>query len=194
LDEEATFLSAIRQVPNDDTARLVYADWLEEQGDPTCKTKADFIRLELQMAVSPEQGLNRIRWLNQLQKLAATLDPEWLRFVSHPKLEACRLAFQFECPKQWNRLTPSDTPNVRFCESCERNVHYCDTLDEARAYAARGDCVAVTLALIRRPADLLPPEPMEVPAWVRYRLPRKKSKKSRRRTRNVERDNWEELE
>ena len=45
MHDEADFLSAIRQTPADDTARLVFADWLDEQDDPACKRKAAFIRL-----------------------------------------------------------------------------------------------------------------------------------------------------
>jgi carbon storage regulator len=39
--EERAFLDAIRQRPDDEGVRLVYADWLEERGDPL----AEFIRL-----------------------------------------------------------------------------------------------------------------------------------------------------
>ena len=157
MGEEAGFLSAIRQTPADETTRLVYADWLDEQGDPDSKSRAEFIRLEVQMAATPEQSLNRVRWLNKLQKLAATLNPRWLAVVSHPKLEACRVSFQFECPKQWEKLTPTADDKVRFCESCKQDVHYCETIHEARDHASRGHCVAVTLALVRRGDDLCPP-------------------------------------
>jgi uncharacterized protein (TIGR02996 family) len=40
--DEATFLQAIRAAPDEDAPRLVYADWLEEQGDP----RGEFIRLQ----------------------------------------------------------------------------------------------------------------------------------------------------
>ena len=149
MHDEAAFLSAIRETPADDTARLVFADWLDEQDDPLCKTKAAFIRLELQMAEAPEQNLNRARTLEELETLATQLDPNWLVVVSHPKLEACRMQFQFECPKQWARLMPTDDPKVRFCNTCKKNVHYCDTLQEAQNHAANGNCVALTVA---RPA------------------------------------------
>src|SRR5262245_7735266 len=109
------------------------------------------------MALVPEQSLNRLRFLNKLQKLAAELDPGWLAVVSHPKLEACRVSFQFECPQQWEKLTPTGTDTMRFCENCKRSVHYCDTLQEARDHAAAGHCVAITLALVRRPDDLFRP-------------------------------------
>src|SRR5947209_1506964 len=39
--KEGAFLEAIEANPDDDTLRLIYADWLEEQGDPL----GEFIRL-----------------------------------------------------------------------------------------------------------------------------------------------------
>lgn len=44
------FLEAILQNPNDDTPRLVYADWLDEQGDPPSAARAEFIRVQCALA------------------------------------------------------------------------------------------------------------------------------------------------
>jgi uncharacterized protein (TIGR02996 family) len=35
MNDEAAFLQAMQTNPADNTLRLVFADWLEEQGDPT---------------------------------------------------------------------------------------------------------------------------------------------------------------
>lgn len=43
MDENAAFLAAIYEEPNDDTPRLVYADWLEDHGHPE---RAELIRLQ----------------------------------------------------------------------------------------------------------------------------------------------------
>ncbi|VTU00198.1 Repeat-companion domain TIGR02996 OS=Singulisphaera acidiphila (strain ATCC BAA-1392 / DSM 18658 / VKM B-2454 / MOB10) GN=Sinac_4455 PE=4 SV=1: LRR_6: LRR_6 [Gemmataceae bacterium] len=43
MSDEDALLGAIRDDPDDDTPRLVYADWLQENGDPE---RAEFIRLE----------------------------------------------------------------------------------------------------------------------------------------------------
>jgi uncharacterized protein (TIGR02996 family) len=40
------FLQAILQAPDDDTPRLVYADWLEEQGELIGVARAEFIRIQ----------------------------------------------------------------------------------------------------------------------------------------------------
>lgn len=47
MDMNAAFLAAIYESPEDDAPRLVYADWLEEFGQPE---RADLIRLECRMA------------------------------------------------------------------------------------------------------------------------------------------------
>lgn len=157
MNEEAAFLSAIRENPADDTARLVYADWLDEQGDPEQTAKAEFIRIELQLASPPEHGLHRVRLQTQIRKAAAELDPGWLMLVTHPRLEACELQFKLACPRQWSGLQPTDEPKKRFCRACRLHVHYCDTIQKAQNHAAQGDCVAVSLGLVRRTNDVRPP-------------------------------------
>jgi uncharacterized protein (TIGR02996 family) len=47
--QEAAFLKAIRESPQDDGLRLAFADWLEEHGDPW----AEFIRVQIQLTVTP---------------------------------------------------------------------------------------------------------------------------------------------
>src|SRR5262245_5122122 len=42
------FLRAIREHPEDDALRLVFADWLEEHGGPSDRDRATFIRLEVE--------------------------------------------------------------------------------------------------------------------------------------------------
>src|SRR5437762_1580159 len=61
---EATFLEAIRAAPDDDEVRRVYADWLDERGDP----RGEYLRLEIQLVRGPAR----------LAELAAALDPSWL--------------------------------------------------------------------------------------------------------------------
>ena len=44
---ERALLTAIADSPDEDTPRLVYADWLDENGDPD---KAEFIRVQIELA------------------------------------------------------------------------------------------------------------------------------------------------
>jgi uncharacterized protein (TIGR02996 family) len=154
MREEPGFLASIRSAPADDTARLVYADWLEEQADPHSNRKATFLRLELDIRNNKGKSLRVAGARARLRLIAAQLDPEWLAVVSHPALENCQLRFEFECPKEWSALQPTEEAHVRFCESCKRKVHYCSSIDDARTRAWRGECVALSLGLVRSPGDV----------------------------------------
>jgi uncharacterized protein (TIGR02996 family) len=46
MTHDEAFLQAILDVPDDDSPRLVYADWLEEQGQ---MDKAEFIRVQCEL-------------------------------------------------------------------------------------------------------------------------------------------------
>ncbi|HJZ55950.1 MAG TPA: TIGR02996 domain-containing protein, partial [Gemmataceae bacterium] len=47
MSDEKALLVAIREHPHEDTPRLVYADWLQENGQPE---RAEFIRLQRELA------------------------------------------------------------------------------------------------------------------------------------------------
>ncbi len=49
MTHEEAFLQAIREAPDDDAPRLLYADWLEERGDP----RGEFIRVQCARACLP---------------------------------------------------------------------------------------------------------------------------------------------
>ncbi|MCI0701460.1 MAG: TIGR02996 domain-containing protein [Planctomycetia bacterium] len=54
MSEEAALLRAIYANPDDDTARLVYADWLDEHDQPD---RAEFIRLQIERARAVIPGI-----------------------------------------------------------------------------------------------------------------------------------------
>lgn len=69
MDEvEERFLAAIAANPGDREARLVYADWLEERGDP----RGEYLRIELQLNELPAR----------LAALNGTIDRAWLDRVA----------------------------------------------------------------------------------------------------------------
>jgi uncharacterized protein (TIGR02996 family) len=51
-DDQNQLLRAICEDPDDDTARLVYADWLDEHDDPT---RAEFVRLQCRLAARQQR-------------------------------------------------------------------------------------------------------------------------------------------
>jgi uncharacterized protein (TIGR02996 family) len=67
MSEEEAFLQAIRGEPDEPAHRLVYADWLEERGDP----RAEYLRLGAQVA----QAQARMRQLEE------GFSPEWVASV-----------------------------------------------------------------------------------------------------------------
>lgn len=169
MSDEDGFLQKLRDNPADDTTRLVYADWLSERGDPESAAKAEFLRLTVRL-LEPNRSAGWRKGRRQdLQPLAAALPTEWLAVVSRLKVENCaekraealaqrrlRQMFEFVCDKRWDELTATDDDAVRSCGQCKENVHYCDTITEARQSAALGRCIAVDLGVIRRHDDLSP--------------------------------------
>jgi uncharacterized protein (TIGR02996 family) len=72
--ESDALLDAIFDAPDDDTPRLVYADWLQEQGQ---SAYADFIRLQCAAAREPlwSDAANRL-W-EEIGRVWTRLDEEW---------------------------------------------------------------------------------------------------------------------
>jgi uncharacterized protein (TIGR02996 family) len=215
MHDERGFLAVILERPDDDAAKLVYADWLDERGDP----RGEYLRLTVQVRqeriVTPEQRrmhqelsaelaeLRNQQWQDwraapgrlrenpqrqrrmqelerrlvdlsrqirqrvpvRLRELAAALDPDWLAVVSDPEVEGCgkstgetwRPRFDFVCEKTWADLRPTADGTVRHCSSCDKDVHFCDNLADAREHSEEGRCIAVDLGVIRREGDLVPP-------------------------------------
>ena len=62
MTEQASLLAAIHENPDDDTPRLVYADWLDERGGAANEAHAEYIRLEIQHACDfPEFGWSKAK-------------------------------------------------------------------------------------------------------------------------------------
>src|SRR5262249_2658905 len=75
MTHEEAFLEAIREQPDDDTPRLIYADWLEEHGQPE---RAEFIRVQCEKARLPEGSP---RWFELSARGVVLCDkylPDWL--------------------------------------------------------------------------------------------------------------------
>jgi uncharacterized protein (TIGR02996 family) len=49
MTDEAAFLQAIREAPDDDGPRLIFADWLEERGDERAARWAELIRVQIEL-------------------------------------------------------------------------------------------------------------------------------------------------
>lgn len=148
---ERELLDAI--AAGDEASRLVYADWLEAAGDAA---RAELLRLQhaLDATAPGARGLERAT--DRLRELAAGTDPAWRARVARRSIEGCP-AFDFSCPKLWSELAPTDRDGVRHCGACDQPVYYCASVEEARAHAARGACVALDVTSPRWAGDLEAP-------------------------------------
>jgi uncharacterized protein (TIGR02996 family) len=75
MSTEAALLRAIREMPDEDTPRLVYADWLDENGFPD---RAEFIRLQVERSRLPEYDPRRYPLEDREHELLAAHESEWL--------------------------------------------------------------------------------------------------------------------
>ena len=55
-------------------------------------------------------------------------------------IENCRLAM--ECHKKWEELIIEDNVKFRYCLTCEKGVHWCDTDEDIQEAVLQGQCVA----------------------------------------------------
>ena len=75
--EQAALLAGIVARPDDDTARLVYADWLQEHGD---EEQAQYIRDAIALdCLSTYEDVKRERLGQRLDKIADARGENWLR-------------------------------------------------------------------------------------------------------------------
>lgn len=63
-------------------------------------------------------------------------------------VENCEERFQFLCPRLWSGLQTTGSRKVRYCGTCEKKVYQADTVEEGRALAREGKCVALRRAPI----------------------------------------------
>jgi uncharacterized protein (TIGR02996 family) len=74
---EESFRQAIREQPDDDTPRLIFADWLDEHGQPE---RAEFIRTQIEQArlpeYTPKARLLEERWRTLLHEHGAGWEAE----------------------------------------------------------------------------------------------------------------------
>lgn len=151
---EIELLRRVVAAPADRGPRLVYADWLEEQGDVASVQRAEFLRLSAEDHAPPAR----------LAELAATLDPQWLSLVSRLRVENCTpkdgpprappVPFDVLCQQAWESLEITRDPGVRHCSTCQRNVYYCSSIVDARQRASAGQCISLDLGISRSENDL----------------------------------------
>ena len=74
MDQHEAFLHAILEAPEDDAPRLVYADWLDDHGQPA---RAEFIRLQCALAKLPPDAPQRPEMRQREEELLSLHSWEW---------------------------------------------------------------------------------------------------------------------
>jgi uncharacterized protein (TIGR02996 family) len=76
LNTQAAFIETIIENPEDDTPRLVYADWLDEHGDPA---RAELIRVQCRLEYGTCQGADLSDAYRRGEELLAAHKNRWLQ-------------------------------------------------------------------------------------------------------------------
>src|SRR5436309_75427 len=76
--EVLAFLDAIKDGPDDDTPRLILADWLQENGDEHDHARGEYLRLECWSAQLPEGAPARTEMEREAARLWRERAPAWL--------------------------------------------------------------------------------------------------------------------
>jgi uncharacterized protein (TIGR02996 family) len=77
MTEERAFLMAILERPDDDNTKLVYADWLEEQGDPRCEFLRWMVKVRQERFITPKQRQRHNELSAELEELRTQERQEW---------------------------------------------------------------------------------------------------------------------
>jgi uncharacterized protein (TIGR02996 family) len=91
MSDELALLAAILANPDEDTPRLVFADWLDEDGTGSNAARAEFIRVQCELTRSPERQpyppAHHAR-LSRFMQLFNAHEKEWLGVVGVPRPRA----------------------------------------------------------------------------------------------------------
>ena len=77
--EDSAFIRAIRENPEDDALRLVYADWLDERND----ARGEFLRLQHSLLGLRKKDPRIADIKAQMEKLRTGFSAAWLACVDH---------------------------------------------------------------------------------------------------------------
>jgi uncharacterized protein (TIGR02996 family) len=80
VDDEAAFLRAIADAPEDVAPRLVYADWLDERDDP----RGEFIRVQLELERTAPLAERYSPLRARSRALRRLVDPAWATAAGYP--------------------------------------------------------------------------------------------------------------
>jgi uncharacterized protein (TIGR02996 family) len=149
MNHEQAFLQAIRESPHDDAPRLIYADWLEEQGGAARAARANFIRIQCRLDEMSDDDPARDPLEDEAADLLAEHENEWTQplqgvaedwrftrgFVEHIRIRGDNLLtnaerlFDFAALRSLHLLIHrNDVPHLAACAQ----LQFVSTLDFTR--------------------------------------------------------------
>jgi uncharacterized protein (TIGR02996 family) len=164
MTPDDAFLADIIANPDDNSLRLIYADYLDEQGDP----RGEFLRIATELeaveGVEPPTDIRgrlaRARWIGRLHRrwreLVPLVDRAWVALLHRGELQCGYVPDDDgQCPGRWDRL-PSEPGKsfARYCRTCRRWVRLCWSAQEVER-AVREDRVVASVRVLsssRRPS------------------------------------------
>jgi uncharacterized protein (TIGR02996 family) len=167
MSTEAGFLQAIQAAPNDIETRLVYADWLEDRGDP----RAEFLRLHADLKPLPPDHPHRFPAEQELSRLRVGLDPEWLA-ITEPER-----AYLYQNPPSYRTGCNCFAPAYQKRERNEEtqldsstqwpdDMVFHDQPQDTECRAWKRFLELIDLAVADRRTTFAPAEEMEHEDWV----------------------------
>jgi uncharacterized protein (TIGR02996 family) len=88
MSDEKALLASIWEQPHEDTPRLVYADWLQETGVPANVARAEFIRVQCELARLDEDDPKRPVLEKRQRSLLRKHQNDWIKDLPKPLTHA----------------------------------------------------------------------------------------------------------
>jgi uncharacterized protein (TIGR02996 family) len=107
---EQALVAAVRERPDDEAAREVYADWLEQRGE---FAKASFVRSDV--------GLDAHR-----DQIFRETSVAWRSALARSPLPCNRKG----CTRRWEQLALTEDVRARRCSTCERTFLYREEIEQ----------------------------------------------------------------
>jgi uncharacterized protein (TIGR02996 family) len=150
MDAQQQFYEFIRRNPEEDAPRLIYADWLDELGDP----RGEFIRVQCELAKLTEQEEGRRKLLQERERALWKLHRrQWMRSLKVYHVREARFRRGFlETAELFTRPHPVETP-TQFAERWNNFIEQEPALAQVRLHLHH-DC-AVTKVIRRDRLEIL---------------------------------------
>lgn len=128
-EEDRAFIQSIRESPEDDAPRLIYADWLEDHGD---EPRAEFIRVQCELARLDPDHERQTALQKRQQELLSAHRANWLGPIEDSLSAHDHCAFRWGFPFE---LTIRPRSMVKVAEEIDRRV----PAARVRPYGTFGD-------------------------------------------------------